>query len=165
VADETAVRVLYLLRSRHETLATAESLTGGLLGDLLTSVPGSSTFYLGGVISYSTEAKQLLLGVSPETVAAHGVVSAQCAAEMSEGVRRATGATWSVSTTGVAGPDSQEGKAVGLVYVAVTGPRQAVRRLQLEGDRNGIRRRACEEALVALFETVNQGEAGPDSGS
>lgn len=156
MADETAVRVLYLLRSRHETLATAESLTGGLLGDLITSVPGSSSFFLGGVISYATEVKQSLLGVSKRTVREHGVVSAECAAEMAAGVRRATGSTWAVSTTGVAGPDPQEDKPVGLVYVAVAGPREAVRELRIEGDRLGIRRQACEEALTALLQTVNE---------
>ena len=155
MADETAVRVLYLLRSRHETLATAESLTGGLLGDLITSVPGSSSFFLGGVISYATELKQSLLGVSDRTVREHGVVSAECAAEMAAGVRRATEATWAVSTTGVAGPEPQEDKPVGLVYVAVTGPRETVRELRIEGDRLGIRRQACEEALTLLLQTVN----------
>ncbi len=155
MADETAVRVLYLLRSREETLGTAESLTGGLLGELLTSVPGSSAFFVGGVIAYATQAKESLLGVSADTVAEHGVVSAECAQEMAAGLRRAVGSTWALSTTGVAGPDSQEDKPVGLVYVAVSGPRETVRRLQIEGDRATIRRQACEEALVALIETVN----------
>jgi nicotinamide-nucleotide amidase len=155
VADETAVRLKYLLRSRHETLGTAESLTGGLLGELVTAVPGSSTFYVGGVISYATEVKQSLLGVSPETVAEHGVVSAECATEMAAGALAALGSTWAVSTTGVAGPDPQEGKPVGLVYIAVAGPRGVVREVRIEGDRATIRRQACEEAMVMLIETVN----------
>ncbi|HET7689865.1 MAG TPA: CinA family protein [Nocardioidaceae bacterium] len=155
MADETAVRVMYRLVERGETLATAESLTGGLAGDLITAVPGSSGFYVGGVIAYATEVKQKLLGVSDETVEKHGVVSAECAAEMAAGARARTGATWAVSTTGVAGPDPQEDKPVGLVYVGVDGPRTAVRELRLEGDRGDIRRQACEQAFVALLETVN----------
>jgi len=155
VADEIAVRVMYRLRERGETLATAESLTGGQLGDLLTAVPGSSSFYTGGVIAYATSVKQQVLGVSDETVASHGVVSGECAAEMAAGVLARTGATWAVSTTGVAGPDSQEDKPVGTVFVAVDGPRSAVRELRLEGDRAAIRRQACVEALITLLETVN----------
>ena len=155
MADETAVRVMYRLKERGETLATAESLTGGLLGDLITSVPGSSAFFVGGVIAYATSVKQSMLDVSDETVEKHGVVSGECAAEMAAGALARTGATWAVSTTGVAGPDSQEDKPVGLVYVGVDGPRSAVRELRLEGDRAAIRRRACEEAMVALLETVN----------
>ena len=155
MADETAVRVMYLLRSRHETLGTAESLTGGLLGELLTAVPGSSTFYVGGVISYATEVKQRLLGVSPETVEKYGVVSAECAEEMAAGARATLGSTWAVSTTGVAGPEPQEDKKVGLVYVAVAGPRATVQELQIEGDRAAIRRHACEQAMIALIETVD----------
>ena len=155
MADETAVRVMYRLVERGETLATAESLTGGLVGDLLTSVPGSSAFYLGGVIAYATEVKRAVLGVSEETVEKYGVVSAECAAEMAAGALARTGATWAVSTTGVAGPEPQEDKPVGLVYVAVDGPRSAVRELRLEGDRGAIRRQACEEAFIALLQTVN----------
>lgn len=155
MADETAVRVMYRLKERGETLATAESLTGGLLGDLITSVPGSSAFFVGGVIAYATEVKQAVLDVSDQTVEKYGVVSAECAAEMAAGALARTGATWAVSTTGVAGPDPQEDKPVGLVYVGVDGPRSAVRELRLEGDRATIRRQACEEALVALLETVN----------
>ena len=155
MADVTAVRVMYRLIERGETLATAESLTGGLVGDLITSVPGSSAFYVGGVIAYATQVKQAVLDVSEETVQRHGVVSAECAVEMAAGVLARTGATWAVSTTGVAGPEHQEDKPVGLVYVAVDGPRSAVRELRLEGDRTAIRRQACEAAFVALLETVN----------
>lgn len=155
MADETAVRVMYLLRARHETLAVAESLTGGLLGDLLTSVPGSSSFFAGGVIAYATEVKENLLGVQPTTIASDGVVSAAAAREMAAGALDAVGATWAVSTTGVAGPEPQEDKPVGLVYVGVAGPRETVRELRIEGDRATIRRQACEEALVTLIKTVN----------
>ena len=155
MADETAVRAMYLLRERHETLATAESLTGGLLGGLITSVPGSSSMYLGGVVSYATEVKRKVLGVSRATLESHGVISAECAQEMAAGALKTLGATWAVSTTGVAGPEPQEERPVGTVYVAVAGPRHDVRALQIEGDRVTIRREACEQALIALIETVN----------
>ena len=110
-----------LLR-RGAMLATAESLTGGRLGDVLSAAPGSSDTYLGGVVSYATEVKQKVLGVSPETVERHGVVSAECAAEMARGVRDLIGAEFAVSTTGVAGPTRQEDKPVGLVFLAWPDP-------------------------------------------
>jgi PncC family amidohydrolase len=157
VADETAVRLLYLLRDRKETLATAESLTGGLLGQLVTAVPGSSSYYRGGVITYATDVKESVLRVSPDTVAQHGVVSAECAVEMAVGVRDLVEATWAVSTTGVAGPDRQEGKPVGVVYVGVAGPSGATAdELRIEGDRGQIRLGACQEAMRVLIQTVNR---------
>lgn len=154
----TLVEVGALLQKREETLATAESLTGGALGAAITAIPRASTTYLGGVITYATTLKEQLLGVSEETVSQFGVVSAECAAEMAEGARRATGATWGVSTTGVAGPDEQEGKPVGLVYVGVAGPiggsGTAVRELRLDGDRNEIRSQTVVEAAKLLLELV-----------
>jgi PncC family amidohydrolase len=156
-ADQTAHRLLDLLVQRGETLATAESLTGGWLGELITTVPGSSSAYVGGVISYATEVKHDLLGVSRRTLRNHGVISAECAVEMAEGAVKATGSDWAVSTTGVAGPDRQEEKPVGTVYVAVAGPSgSASRALHLEGDRESIRRQTCEEALMLTIETINQ---------
>lgn len=157
MVDETATRVQSLLEARSETLGTAESLTGGLLGALLTDVPGSSAYYRGGVISYATDLKVALLGVPEETVERYGVVSAECATRMAAGVRAATGATWGVSTTGVAGPDPQEGQPVGLVFVAVDGPSASVRSYRIEGDRDAVRRGACARALVQLLETVGGG--------
>lgn len=154
MADPTPLRVLQLLVERRETLATAESLTGGLIGEVLTGVPGASACYVGGVIAYATAVKRSLLGVTESTIREHGAVSAECALELARGAREATGATWAVSTTGVAGPDLQEGKPVGTVFVAVAGPGNDVRRLQIEGDRLAIRRGACEAALTALIEMV-----------
>ena len=154
MADPTPLRVLQLLVERRETLATAESLTGGLIGEVLTGVPGASSCYVGGVIAYATEVKRSLLGVSESTIREHGAVSAECALELARGAREATGATWAVSTTGVAGPELQEGKPVGTVFVGVAGPGNDVRRLQIEGDRLAIRRGACEAALTALIEMV-----------
>lgn len=155
MAHEQAARVQQLLVRRQETLATAESLTGGLLGQILTGVPGASAYYRGGVISYATEVKTEVLGVDRATIADHGAVSPECAAEMAAGALRTAKSTWAVSTTGVAGPEPQEGKPVGLVHVAVAGPRSSVRTYRFDGDREAIRGGACEAALVQLLETID----------
>jgi nicotinamide-nucleotide amidase len=139
---------------RHEaTLATAESLTGGQLAVLMTEIPGSSNVYRGGVVAYATELKIEVLGVEESVVERYGVVSAECAVAMARGVRLLTGATYGVSTTGVAGPEQQEGKPVGSVFIAVAGPdgREAVLALELNGDRAEIQDRTCEEAMHAVL--------------
>ena len=150
-----AVRVHEALLSRHQTVATAESLTGGLLGGLLTATSGSSETYRGGVVSYATDVKQSLLGVSEEVVATYGVVSAECAAQMAAGVRRLLGADWALSTTGVAGPTLQEGKPPGTVHVALAGP-AGVRSdaLELAGDRAAVREGTCRRVLGLLLEEL-----------
>jgi nicotinamide-nucleotide amidase len=142
------------------TVATAESLTGGALGDLLSAAPGASDTYLGGIVSYATEVKQALLQVSAETVHRHGVVSAECAAEMATGVRDLLGADYGVSTTGVAGPATQEDKPVGLVYVGVAGPDGvSTEELHLEGDRAAIREQTVLEAIQLVLARVGPGDA------
>jgi nicotinamide-nucleotide amidase len=146
------------LSCRGLTLATAESLTGGALGDLVSASPGASETYLGGVVSYATSVKVGLLGVRQETVDQSGVVSAACAREMANGVRRLVGADWSVSTTGVAGPSEQEGKPVGTVFVGVAGPDGAVaHELHLEGNRAEIREQACTAAASSVLEALLNG--------
>ena len=106
-----------LIRAK-KTLATAESCTGGLLGKLMTDIPGVSEVYLGGGVTYANSAKVTICGVKEETLAAHGAVSPEVAREMAEGIRRALGADVGVSTTGVAGPGGGSAdKPVGLVYV------------------------------------------------
>jgi len=148
-----AARVLAELRDRGQTVATAESLTGGLVGSLLTAVPGASDSYVGGVISYATRLKQSLVGVAPQTLATFGPVAAATATEMAVRVARRCGADWGVATTGVAGPDPQDGHPVGEVYVAAAHPasdRVEVRTLQLAGDRPAIREAAAAQALDLL---------------
>ena len=108
-----AARVLAELRRRHETVATAESLTGGMLGTLLTAVPGASASYVGGVISYATRLKQTLVGVDAKILATPGPVASATAAAMATGVADRCQADWGVATTGVAGPDPQDGHPVG----------------------------------------------------
>jgi PncC family amidohydrolase len=159
-ADEAAT-ALELLAHAGATLATAESLTGGRLAAVVTAVPGASASYLGGFVTYATELKQSLLGVPHDVVERYGVVSGECAQAMAEGCRLATGATYALATTGVAGPDSQEGKPVGTVFVGIAGP-DGVSALSMElvGDRHQIQDRACREALSALC-GILRGEQPP----
>ncbi len=140
-----------LLR-RSWMVATAESMTGGALGDLLSAAPGASDTYLGGVVSYATAVKQKVLGVSDQTVREHGVVSSACAAEMAAGARRLLGADVAVSTTGVAGPATQEGKPVGTVFIGVAAPEGVTTTsLDLSGDRASIREQTVREAISAVL--------------
>src|SRR5436190_22506093 len=159
--EPDAVDALTLLGSAGATLATAESLTGGRLAAVVTAVPGASASYLGGFVTYATALKESLLQVPPDLVDRYGVVSPECARAMATGCRNATGATYALATTGVAGPDSQEGKPVGTVYVGIAGP-DGVSTLTMElvGDRRQIQDRACREALSALC-GILRGEQHP----
>jgi PncC family amidohydrolase len=146
------------LAERGLTVATAESMTGGAVADLVSSAPGASATFLGGVVSYATAVKRSVLGVPAEVVEEYGVVSAPCAAAMAAGVRTLVGADYGVSTTGVAGPDSQEGKPVGLVYVGVAGPQGVdTHELRFDGDRGQIRAAATTRAVTLLLEAVVHG--------
>lgn len=149
-ADQAGT-ALELLARTGATLATAESLTGGRLAAAVTAVPGASASYLGGVVTYATALKESLLGVPHDLVERYGVVSAECARAMAAGCRSATGATYAVATTGVAGPDAQEGKPVGTVYVGIAGPGvDTAVTMELVGDRHQVQDRTCREALSAL---------------
>lgn len=147
------------LVAQGATVATAESLTGGHLAAELTQLPGSSQTFLGGVVSYATSVKKKVLGVPDAVVHEHGVVSGQCAAAMAEGARDLLGATYAVSTTGVAGPEDQEGKPPGTVFVAVAGPGGTkVEELALDGDREWIQEATCRAALSALGDMLPREE-------
>jgi nicotinamide-nucleotide amidase len=148
----TAEAVLAALRSRGQTLAVAESLTGGLLAATIVDVPGASHAFRGGLVVYATELKATLAGVPPELLAARGAVDPDVAAALAGGVRRRCGTDWGLSTTGVAGPDPQDGKPVGTVYLGLAGPDGLglVRHLQLSGDRATVRRGAVAGALDLL---------------
>jgi PncC family amidohydrolase len=150
--------VLDLARKRGLSLATAESCTGGLVAARLTSVPGASDVFRGGVVSYDDEVKHARLGVGEETLTMHGAVSAETAAEMSVGAREALDADVAVSTTGIAGPGGgTPEKPVGLVYLNASGPdRELTRELNLPGDREAVRRRATTAALHLLRELLTQ---------
>lgn len=140
------------LRARGETVAVAESCTGGLLGARFTARPGSSDYFVGGVISYADEVKAKLLGVPAQLLAQHGAVSEPVAAAMAAGVITATGATWGIGITGIAGPDGGSAeKPVGLVYIGCAGPvGPRVERHDFSGDRDGVRNQAVTAALHAL---------------
>lgn len=156
-----AAQLVATLQVRGETVATAESLTGGLVAGALTAAPGASKVYVGGVVTYATHSKEELLGVPPEIIEGAGVVSAQCAEAMASGVRRLLGTTFGVSTTGVAGPEEQEGKPVGTVFVGLAGPGAVVSvSLDLDGDRDrvAIREATVEAALALLLEHVPREE-------
>lgn len=148
---ETAAEVLRLLTESDQSLAVAESLTGGMVAAELTAVPGASLSFRGSVTAYATEIKHLVLGVDAGLLAAEGAVNAQVAAEMAAGVRRVMGASWGIATTGVAGPQPQDGQPVGTVFVAVDGPgsRKTVR-LRLNGSRAEIRRESARTVLELL---------------
>lgn len=149
--DTLPGRVLERLRAEGASLATMESLTGGLLAALVTEVPGASRNYLGGVVSYSMGAKARF-GVPTDTLTAHGAVSAETASAMAEAARRELNATYGLATTGVAGPDELEGHPVGTVYVGLAGPdgTQTKRYRFPPLGREAVRLRAAYAAL-ALF--------------
>ncbi|MET9482632.1 nicotinamide-nucleotide amidohydrolase family protein [Streptomyces sp. NPDC006638] len=147
-----AARVLALLEERSATLAVAESLTGGLVAAELTSVPGASRSFRGSVTAYATDLKRDVLGVAAPLLAERGAVDPEVARQMAAGVRRVLGADWGAATTGVAGPEPQDGQPVGTVYVAVVGPigPGKVVALRLNGDRADIRKESVVSVLGLL---------------
>ena len=152
-AEETGLA----LKERGMTLALAESCTGGGLGAEITSVPGSSDFFIGGAIVYSNSAKESVLGVRRSTLDTYGAVSAETASEMAEGARRVFGSDVAVAVTGIAGPGgATEGKPVGLVYTAVSvRGRVDVKRHNLSGDRDSIRKKSADGALLHIRTALN----------
>ena len=147
------------MRARGLTLATAESLTGGLIGAALTAIPGSSDAYWGGAVSYSVGAKTRLLGVSGETIARFGVVSEETAREMALGALSSSGANVSVAVTGIAGPSGGSAeKPVGTVCIAccVAGkPARAVTR-RFPGSRGAVRRKTVRAALAMALDSLDR---------
>ncbi|NLU73738.1 CinA family protein [Streptomyces sp. HNM0575] len=143
--------MLELLVERGETLAVAESLTGGMVAAEITAAPGSSRAFRGSVTAYATDLKRELLGVDGALLEERGAVDEDVARAMAEGVQAALSASWGVSTTGVAGPDEQDGQPVGTVFVAVAGPHGTVcRALKFDGDRAEIRKRSVSGVLGLL---------------
>lgn len=142
-----------LLSETGGTLALAESCTGGLLGQLLTETPGASAYFLGGVIAYTNAAKQALLGVDEEALAAHGAVSPEVAEQLARGARQRFASDWAIGITGIAGPGGgTEQKPVGLVFTSLAGPegQVTVRRNVFPGSRDLIRRRSALTAMDDL---------------
>ncbi|NUW40442.1 CinA family protein [Nonomuraea rhodomycinica] len=157
-----AAEAITLLVERGATLAVAESLTGGLIGATITSVPGASKAFRGGVVSYATDLKHALLGVPDDLLAREGAVHPDVAAAMAAGVARLCAATYGLAVTGVAGPEPQDGKPVGTVHVAVSGPGGEIwaRELRLQGSRERIRVKTVDEAVDLLTGVLkpNKGE-------
>lgn len=148
-------RILAALQTAGQSVAAAESLTGGLLTAALTSVPGSSVVVRGGIVAYGTDLKAQLLGVDVRLLAEAGPVDPRVAAEMAGGVRDRLGATFGVATTGEAGPDSGSGAPVGTVHIAVCGPQGTTARvLHLAGGRERIREASVAAAIGLLGEVV-----------
>ena len=143
-----------LKRLEGKSLATAESCTGGGIGAALTAIPGSSEVYKGGIISYTNEVKQKLLGVNPVLLKNLGAVSAPIAEAMAMGARSALNADIAVSVTGLAGPGGDErGNQVGLVFIGYADDKRIVsRRFVFSGDREEVRKQAVEEALKLILE-------------
>ncbi|MFN2157901.1 MAG: CinA family protein [Anaerolineae bacterium] len=148
-----------LLGAHGQTLSTAESCTGGLIGDAITDIPGSSDYYRGGVIAYANEAKQNVLGVRPGTLAVLGAVSEETALQMARGARRLFGTDYALSVTGIAGPGGgTRQKPVGLVYIALVGPNvERAERHVWEGDRRANKRASARRALQVLIEHLRGG--------
>jgi len=156
-------RVGEALRAADATVTTAESCTGGLVGSLLTDVPGSSDYFDRALVTYSYDAKLELVGVPRETLDEHGAVSEPVARQMARGARDTADTTWGVATTGIAGPTGgSEAKPVGTVYVAVayrgewgTGESTtSVERYEFDGDRRQIKEQIARRALADLLDAV-----------
>lgn len=150
-------KLVRLLGERGLTVSAAESCTGGMVAERITSVPGASKVLRFSAVTYCNEAKEKILGVHRETLGAYGAVSAQTAHEMASGVRRILGADLGVSVTGLAGPDGDEGKPVGLVYVGADADwGNLTREYHFSGDRDAVRRQAAEEALCLAAELIGR---------
>ena len=144
-----------LFSEKNLTLSCAESLTGGLFAHTITSIPGVSKLFKGGVVTYWNEAKVNVISVSKETVDEYGVVSSECASEMARGVKNLFNTDVAISFTGNAGPTSMEGKPVGLVYIGVI-IKETVFTFEymFEGDRNQIREACVKEGIKKILELI-----------
>jgi PncC family amidohydrolase len=152
MSEPLEVIVGQLLLKRKLTLALAESCTGGLVGHRITDVPGSSAYLIGGIVAYSYDAKELLLGVRHNTLYDHGAVSAETAIEMARGARRALGSDIGISVTGIAGPGGGlPGKPVGSVYICLSARDfERVEKFVWDKDRSGNKWASSEAALQML---------------
>lgn len=160
---DEAAQIVALLAGRRLTVATAESLTAGLVSATLAEVPGASAVLRGGVVAYDQDVKAEVLGVPAEALA-HGVVSAAVAAGLAEGARRVLRADVGIGTTGVAGPEPHGGEPVGSVWIAVAGPDgTSTRHLALTGDRADIRRQTVEACWALVQAALGDASASRES--
>lgn len=151
-----AKQLVDVCKKKNYTVATAESCTAGAVAARIASIPGASAVLLGGIVSYAESAKENLLGVPAEILASPGAVSAECAEAMARGARKALGCTFSVATTGFAGPGGgTDDNPVGTVYIAVSTPTgEKSRKLKFDGDRQTVTSLAVELAVVMLLAAV-----------
>jgi nicotinamide-nucleotide amidase len=157
-AASTAAALLDRLAATGQTVAVAESLTGGLVLAALTEVPGASAVVRGGVVAYALDLKAGLLGVERDLLERTGAVDPEVARAMAAGVRSRLAATWGLATTGEAGPGSASGRPVGTVHLAVVGPGVTVQRsLHLPGGREAVRAAAVAAAIEVLAEALDAG--------
>ena len=157
--DDTISKVIgKIVNRRCALLATAESCTGGLIGNMITEVPGSSAYYKGGIIAYSNELKERLLGVRHETLEQYGAVSEETAIEMAKGCLEATGADYAIATTGISGPTgATEEKPLGLVYVAIASRDEVVcNRYVFTTTRQQHQQRTANQALFDLYKLLTK---------
>lgn len=154
------------LRTHGWTLSAAESCTGGLLSGALTALPGSSDYYLGGIIAYSNPVKHRILGVEERLLSTFGAVSEQTAAAMAEGTVRLMGSDMAISVTGIAGPESDgTRKPVGLVYIGISGIKGTrVARYQFSGERQNIRSCSVTAALRQALDYIADKELDEQNG-
>lgn len=151
MAVNQAAELVARLSAARQTVAVAESLTGGLVAAALTDIPGASLVVRGGVVAYASDLKATVLRVDAGLLARSGAVDADVAEQMAAGVRLLMGATYGLATTGVAGPDPADGKPVGTVYVALVGPGSSrVKVLNLSGDRAAVRAQSVLAVLALL---------------
>ena len=153
----TNEQIISKLIENNITISTAESCTGGSLGKIITSVPGASSIYGYGFITYANEAKEKILGVSHETLEKHGAVSPDTALQMAKGAREVSGSDVSVSVTGIAGPGGGTAeKPVGLVYIAISDKYgEEYRKLNLSGNRDEVRTQTCDEVFKLIAERIS----------
>jgi len=152
-----AEQIVAQLRQNNLTVATAESLTAGMLSSAIADVSGASTVLHGGIIAYNNAIKHRLLGVSADTLAARGAVDAETAKQMARGARERLNADLGIATTGVAGPDPSEGKAVGIVFIALaTAEETSAKLLRFGGNREKIRRSTVAASLKLMAEWLER---------
>lgn len=160
---EDAQDIVQQLTQRQLTVATAESLTAGMLSSVIAAVPGASAVLQGGIVAYNNTIKHRLLGVSADTLAARGAVDSETAKQMATGVRDRLDADIGIATTGVAGPDPSEGKAVGIVFIALSTVDETIAKLlRFDGTRQHIREATVAASLQLVAEWL---ERSPNSKS
>ncbi len=148
-----------VLRKKRLTLSVCESCTGGMLGSIITRVPGSSKYFLGGIIAYSNDSKRRIVGVQSNELKQYGAVSPEVAGKMAQGVQSVFKSDIGIGITGIAGPSGgSKKKPVGLVYISLSSKKRIlVKKLLLKGSRDQIRRRVCEKALSLLICSLQSG--------